>query len=469
MLQSPSMPPLPQPFLDMLAAENTPIFSRLPAALDGEAPSVALRLNPAKVCPDTEIVANLYAGTVAWEPAGRYLSSRPLFTFDPLLHQGAYYVQDPSSMITGHIIRSLISSLPARPLAMLDACAAPGGKTTAALAALPAGSVMVANEFTPSRVAPLAENLARWGNPNAVVTAGSVDRFARIRDAFDIIAVDAPCSGEGMMRKDADARTQWSAGLVKQCASLQREILTSVWPSLRPGGYLIYSTCTFNVSEDEDNLAWLVETLGGEPVDIPIDSAWGISGTVKGPYPAMRFIPGLIRGEGLFAAVVRKPGLLPETVGKPLRRRQKKTVEFDSLLSDSVAFEAVGRPDGSGVIDLMPASPLLPHEIAAFGRPVVTLGTVKGRDLIPDSSLALSGALRKGAFPEVDVDAQTAIAFLRCEALVLPGGVPKGIVLLRHAGLPLGFVKNLGRRANNLHRHSWRIISAGEPVGILAL
>ncbi len=460
------MPPLPQAFLDMLGAEDTDIFSRLPAALDGEAPSVAIRLNPAKGG-GLHPVGDLFDGTVPWEPAGYYLSSRPAFTFDPLLHQGAYYVQDPSSMITGHIIRQLLPSLPSRPLAMLDACAAPGGKTTAALAALPEGSVMVANEFTPSRVAALAENLARWGNPNAVVTVGDLARYSSVRDAFDIVAVDAPCSGEGMMRKDADARSQWSAGLVNQCAALQREILADVWPSLRPGGYLIYSTCTFNTTEDEDNLAWLVETLGAEPVVIPLSPEWGIAGAIKGPYPAMRFIPGLVRGEGLFAAVVRKPGVLPDRIERAPRRKPRKPGIFDSLLAQPGDYETVSRSDGSGAVDLLPSSPLLPREIASVCRPVVTLGMIKGRDLIPDTSFALSSALRPGAYPEVDVATPAALSYLRHEALSLPEGSPRGIVLLRHAGLPLGFVKNLGNRANNLHRQSWRILSAGEPSEIL--
>lgn len=462
----PSMPPLPSAFIEMLAGEDSAIFQRLPAALDGEAPSVAIRLNPAK-CRDMKPVDSLGAGRVAWEPWGHYLAERPPFTFDPLLHQGAYYVQDPSSMITGHILRSLLPLLPERPLAMLDACAAPGGKTTAALAVLPPGSVMVANEYTPGRVAALSENLARWGNPSAVVTTGPVDRFSHHRDTFDIIAVDAPCSGEGMMRKDADARAQWSTGLVAQCAALQREILSAVWPSLRPGGYLIYSTCTFNTAENEDNLAWIADTLGGEPVAIATDPSWGRAGAVKGPWPAMRFIPGLIRGEGLFAAVVRKPGSLSAEIPAPTRKRPYKPGPYDALLSDPASFVTMGRSDGSGMIDLLPASPLLPREIASACRPAVTLGTIKGRDLIPDTSFALSAAMKRGAFPEAEVDAATAIAYLRHEAIRLPDGTPRGIVLLIHQSLPLGFVKNLGNRANNLHRQSWRILTDAPPSQIV--
>lgn len=464
--------PLPQSFLDMLAAAGTPLFDRLPAALDGEAPSIAVRLNPAKAA-GRDVVSALADGVVPWEPLGRYLAARPVFTFDPLLHQGAYYVQDPSSMITGLITRTLLPAIPSRPLAMLDACAAPGGKTTAALAALPEGSVMVANEFTPSRVAPLAENLARWGNPNAVVTSQPVGKLARrAPESFDIVAVDAPCSGEGMMRKDADARTQWSEGLTRSCAALQREILADAWVTLRPGGYLVYSTCTFNTRENEDNLAWLVAELGAEPVEIPIEASWGIAGAVGTSLPAMRFIPGLIRGEGLFAAVVRKPGTLPESVGEcrgkgrraSNTRDKRRASPVEAWLADPSAFTLRERGDA---LDLVPASPLLPSAIAEICRPAVCAATVKGRDIIPDTSLAWSSALATGTFPTVETDTPTAVAFLRHEALCLPEGTPRGIVMLIHAGLPLGFVKNLGNRANNLHRASWRIISQGDPSTIL--
>lgn len=466
-----ALPPLPQGFTEMLAATGSDIFKGLPAALDGEAPSVAVRLNPAKAA-GLDIVPALADGTVPWEPAGRYLSERPAFTFDPLFHQGAYYVQDPSSMITGHIVRSIVAAMPEqRPLLYLDACAAPGGKTTAAIASLPEGSIVVANEFTPSRVAPLRENLARWGSPYAVVTAGAVDRFTPLRGRFDIIAVDAPCSGEGMMRKDADARAQWGPGLVEQCAALQRDILAAAWPALKPGGHLIYSTCTFNPSEDEANLAWLVETLGAEPVEIAVDPAWGIDRAVTGPYPAMRFVPGRIRGEGLFAAVVRKPGSAGASAQAPSKKSRpaakarsgaKPAVDKARYLLRPDDFDIVAAPGGE--LRLMPASPLLPAELREVCHTAVTIGAVKGRDLIPDTSLAWTAALRQDAFPAADVDAATALAFLRHEALALPSDAPRGVILLHHAGLPLGFVKNLGNRANNLHRSAWRILSAEHRI-----
>ncbi len=451
------MPPLPAGFIEMLAATGSDIFRDLPAALDGEAPSVAIRLNPAKSLL-TSIPAHLSGEPVPWEPLGRYLADRPRFTFDPRLHQGLYYVQDPSSMIIGHIIRSILPELPSdRPLLYLDTCAAPGGKATAALAALPEDATVVANELTPSRVGALKENLARWGYPRVAVTSAAVDRLAAAAPAtFDIVAVDAPCSGEGMMRKDADARSQWSPGLVRSCAALQREILTASWEALRPGGFLIYSTCTFNPSEDEDNLAFIIESLGGEPREIAPDPSGTIDGPVKGPYPAMRFIPGRIRGEGLFAAVVRKPGSSDRA--PRMERRQApptKGPDVARLIINPEQYSFVTHSDGA-TIDLLP---ILPRGLEPMAQAVVTLGTVKGRDLIPDSSLAWSLAMRPDAYPSAEVDEADALTFLRHETLTLPSTAPRGIILLRHAGLPLGFVKNLGSRANNLHRLSWRILS----------
>lgn len=451
------MPPLPAGFTGMLAASGSDIFSCLPAALDGEAPSVAIRLNPAKSAGFTAPPAPA-DGRVAWEPSGLYLADRPRFTLDPRLHQGVYYVQDPSSMVIGHIIRAIAPALPSdRPMLYLDTCAAPGGKTTAALAALPEGAVVVANEFTKSRVGALKENLARWGYPRVAVTSAAVDRIAAAApEAFDIVAVDAPCSGEGMMRKDGDARAQWSPALIRSCAALQREILTDAWDALRPGGFLIYSTCTFNTSEDEDNLAFIIETLGGLPVEIATDPEWGIDGAVKGPYPALRFIPGRIRGEGLFATVVRKPG--SDYRAPRMGRRvapQPKGPDVSRLIKHPEQYSFITRTDGV-TIDILPP---LPRGLESMAQPVVTLGTVKGRDLIPDSSLAWSLALDPGAFPSVEVAEAEALTFLRHEALSLPSDTPRGIILLTHGSLPLGFVKNLGNRANNLHRPSWRILS----------
>lgn len=438
---------LPAAFLETI---DLPELKGLAETLATTGPSVSVRLNPAKQTVDKPFAD---ARTVAWCDAGRYLDARPQFTFDPLMHQGAYYVQEASSMITARVASQLAGET-GRPLAWLDACAAPGGKTTAAISSLPEGSLVVANEYMPQRAAILAENLAKWGFADAVVTTGDTRRLSPLRESFDVIAVDAPCSGEGMMRKDTTAVEQWSPGLVKECAARQREIVANLWPALRPGGFMIYSTCTFNRTENEEMVEWIIDEYGAESVDMHPDPAWGIIPGIDTGAACMRFIPGRTEGEGLFMAVLRKPGTLTPELPKPHRPKGKLKTE---MLLHPERFDLLTDPDGT--VRAMPLNPLLPQKLTSFCRPVLTLGTMKGRDLIPSQQLALSLELRRDRFPRVDVDLDQAITYLRREAIELPEGTPRGFVLLYHQGLPLGFVKNLGNRSNNLYPQPWRILS----------
>lgn len=451
---------LPEEFVALMKSYGSEQLALLPEALTGE-PSTAVRLNRRKT--NDSDAAAMPGRRVAWCPQGRHLDSRPAFTFDPAMHQGRYYVQDASSMFISHVVRHLTVGS-AGPLRVLDACAAPGGKTTAIIDALPDGSLVVANEFVRERAAVLRENLAKWGYPDVAVTQGDTARFSSLGPTFDIVAVDAPCSGEGMMRKDSDAVGQWTPRLVEQCAALQREILDNVWPSLRPGGYLIYSTCTFNRAEDECMAEYLRDVLGAVPVHIPVGSDWGIVAAVCSDIPAYRFLPGRIEGEGLFITVVRKPldGQSSQPEPRPKAAKKKKDRHADTRQRRAEIPESVKRwisrqaewtLDGDRLIASLPG---ITDEI----RPEITVATLKGRDFIPSQQLAMSLALSPGAFPAVEVDRPTAIDYLRCEAVRLTDGAPRGIVLLTYGGLPLGFVKNLGNRANNLYPKPWRILSA---------
>ena len=249
-----------------------------------EEASVAIRLNPFKGLDGPE------GAPVPWSPYGRILSERPVFTIDPLFHAGCYYVQDSSAMYVGHLFRQLLKAGGSGPLPLtmprvarfpeavpaaasqvlrvLDLCAAPGGKTTDLAASLREacgdGFVLVANEVMKARVGVLDDNVARWGDPNVVVTSVDPAAFARLAGWFDVIVADVPCSGEGMFRKDPRAREEWSPAVVELCAARQRRILADVWPALREGGYLLYSTCTYEAAENDDNLAWAASELGGE-------------------------------------------------------------------------------------------------------------------------------------------------------------------------------------------------------------
>lgn len=288
-----------------------------------EPPVVSVRLNKRKPGAEFE-----NGEPVKWCKSGVYLPERPEFIFDPLLHAGAYYVQDASSMIYETVAARLLkkfSPYANTPLKVLDLCAAPGGKTTAIINSLPDKSIVVANEYSSKRVGALKENIDRWGYPHVTVTNRDSAFYANQEEEYDIVAVDAPCSGEGMMRKEEEARRQWSPRLVEQCSSLQKEILTNAVKTLKPGGYLIYSTCTFNRSENEENAEFIAKEFGLQPVDLDFPQDWGIPKGIQTDLPVYRFMPHKTKGEGLFLAVFRKPGeWVPSIIRRPLQTSEEK-------------------------------------------------------------------------------------------------------------------------------------------------
>ncbi len=435
----------------LLGEENC---KKLQIALNEE-PTVAIRLNTSK---KAELPAwDVTLSSVEWCDTGFYLSERPNFTLSPQLHCGAFYVQEASSMIYRHIVKTLSDDLP---LKYADVCAAPGGKTTAVIDVLPYGSLVVANEFVSARAQILKENIQKWGYHNVLVTNSDTSRFSKLKSFFDIMAVDAPCSGEGMMRKDETAVSQWSPALVAQCKKMQREILANIWDALKPGGYLIYSTCTFNREENEENVDFICNELGGESVKFDFPKEWGILSGIMTVHHCYRFMPHSTRGEGLFVSVIRKEGdYVCERVSKSPKSVAKNGYsEIKKWLSLPDEFMLI---EDSGRINAIRKSQL--NEVETIAKNLKTILTgielaiVKGKDIIPQHALALSTELREGAFPSVDLDINDAIAYLKRETITLPQSVDRGYVLVKYAGLPLGFVKNLGNRANNLYPQEWRI------------
>ena len=309
--------PIPALFSDQLRELLPTEAEALLASLDEEA-SVSVRLNRRKT--ETPPASLPIGEAVPWaKPVGFYLDGRPAFAADPLWHAGVYYVQEASSML----LRLVAPLLGEEPLRALDLCAAPGGKSTLLLDLLPEGSTLVSNELIRSRAQILAENIQKWGGVHSVVTSTEPQRLGRLREQFDFILVDAPCSGEGMFRKEEEARRQWTPGLVESCARQQREILDDIWPALAPGGLMVYSTCTFNRQEDEDMLAYLIEELGAEPVALP-ELPEPITPSPLSSYPCYRMMPHRLRGEGLFMAVVRKPDAeVGSARSKPTRSKSK--------------------------------------------------------------------------------------------------------------------------------------------------
>ena len=454
------------------------LYSRLEEGLDSQESPVSIRLNPFKA-QSLDVTEGLYDCTVPWcSLTGRYLRERPNFTFDPLLHSGLYYVQEAASMIVDHIVRTFIKE----PVRMLDLCAAPGGKSTALRAALPEGSVLFSNEPMRTRAQILSENLQKFGHEDVIVTNNYPRDYRKAGIMFDAILADVPCSGEGMFRKDDGARAEWSQQNVDNCWQLQREIVSDIWKCLQPGGLLIYSTCTFNAHEDEENVEWIASELGADIIELPIKESWNITPAVVGNVPVCRFLPGISRSEGLFVAVLRKHGESETTAlntsatnSKPKkdRKNQRKQTAQGGKQQSADTMQALRTPDdftarrNGDEIVAIPKRWADTYDAAASTLKImhagVTLGTEKGRDIIPDQSLAMSRQLNIDAYPQVELSYAEAINFLRKGAVTLPEGTPRGFVVVTYLGYPLGMEKNIGNRANNLYPTEWRIKSTHVP------
>ena len=409
---------LPQEFIDYTSALFGPEhWQRFLKALD-EKSTTSIRFNPWKyrqeqIFPNTK--------PVPWCSQAYWLEERPNFTLDPLLHAGVYYVQEAGSLFLDHVLRHYVNA----PVLALDLCAAPGGKSTLMRAALPQGSMLVSNEPDRRRANILLENMLKQGHPDVLVTHNLPHDFQKTNWTFDVILVDAPCSGEGLFRKDEGAIKEWSLANVSFCQKRQRKILEDIWPCLRPGGVLVYSTCTFNTKENEENVRFIMEELGAEILPVPIKPEWQITGSLLEGWdkPVYRFIPGLTQSEGLFMAVLRKkgentaPAILPSSA-----RRFAQANKLIHLLSDGEQ-----KPEQ------------------------------KGKEQIPTTAQALSLNFHKENYPHIELTLEQAQQYLHREALLLPAGAPQGFVIVTYKKHPLGFMKNLGDRANNLYPKNWAI------------
>lgn len=454
-------------------------------AITDSTPVTSVRLNPLKwpanaVFEDTEVTA------VPWCSMGRYLKERPQFTLDPRLHAGAYYVQEAASMSIEQAWRVIASQLraegdtadatPAAPRRVLDLCAAPGGKSTLWRSLLPDGCLLVANEPIRQRAQILAENLTKWGHPDVVVTSAYPEELGVLDGFFDIIAADVPCSGEGMFRKDMQAREEWSREAVIACAERQWTIISDIWPALREGGWMVYSTCTYNAEEDERMVERICRELGAEIVAIPFDPAWDVTpGTV-----GYHFYPHRTQGEGLYIALLRKAPLSPPDWGEAAApqasaKREKRKggpsrssgpgikggAQVKDWLADSAQWKFYD-PTGTGECIAAIRASLHDDVLAVTSRvraltAGILLAEEKGKKYVPQHALALSTVCSPNAFVRQEVDRETALSYLRHEAITLPPDCPRGYVIVTYGGLPLGFVNNLVTRANNLYPEQWRI------------
>ena len=446
---------LPEEFRKNMQQHLGEEYEKFEQAFDAPLPT-SIRVNPNK----TKLAPLLEQ--VGWSSNGYYLPERIPFTFDPLFHAGNYYVQEASSMFIEQILKTVVT----KPVRVLDLCAAPGGKTTHTLSLLPQGSFVVANEYVPQRAQILAENLIKWGSPNTIVTNNTPADYGKLRHTFDVIIVDAPCSGEGMFRKDEEALAQWSVDNVNLCVERQKEILASVWPALKPGGVLIYSTCTYNTEENEEMAQYLKEELLAEAIpQIPTAPEWGVTQALKGDVPFYRFMPHKTKGEGFTVTVMQKPegDYVPVKPGKAKLKTIPLPNNLKPLLKDASKYEytiikeklVALSSEGKEMLQLMEK-----FNILHAGIEVAV--TDKGKDYIPHHALSQSTELNIEQTPKIEVDYLGAISYLRREAMPL-SEQQRGIALVTYHNAPLGWVKCVGNRANNLYPQEWRIRSERTP------
>ncbi len=435
-------------------------FREFSEALEKE-PRVSVRINRHKTETRPE-----NSKQVPWNENGYFLEERPSFTLDPLFHAGCYYVQEASSMFISHILKTIQAPNDG---IFLDLAAAPGGKSTLLSSYLGNNGFLVANEVIKSRANILKENTIKWGIGNTLVTQNDPEHFGELAGFFDLVLVDAPCSGEGMFRKDPDAMSEWSPEHVTLCTARQERIMDQAGSFVKGGGYLIYSTCTFNEKENEDMVRFIISEYDYEPVRIPLDPTWGIVETeveIDGnSYFGYRFLPHRVEGEGLFVSVSKRPD-------DALIHEPKRTKDFKHPYLKPVGKQEAEKliqqlelPEYSCFYNLQDSyfwvnKDFQQHfeylcrflNIRYFG---VELGKINNRQFIPNHELAVS-ILPKSGFLTVDLDLKNALDFLRKEDISLDN-LPEGWVLVMYKNMPLGWLKNLGNRTNNYYPKEWRI------------
>lgn len=409
------------------------------------------------------LVLNNQAGKVPWCSNGVYLSQRPSFTADPLFHAGAYYVQEASSMFLETAL--LQGTDLSKPLRVLDLCAAPGGKSTLLQSLLGTDSLLVSNEVIKTRVNILAENITKWGAANVIVTNNDPRDFQRLQNYFDVMVVDAPCSGSGLFRKDPAAISEWSEQNVALCSQRQQRILADALPALKDNGLLIFSTCSYSEQEDEAIADWLAEEMKMESVQLKLPQDWGIVETQSPRSNAYgyRFYPNRVKGEGFFIALFKKEAGTGEwNMGKQKNKPDKPSTKELSVLKpflhhpDDLFF--IKQKDNILAVPHFFETDLLAVQQALYIKKAgVNLGTVIRDELIPDHELALSRIIDP-LLPAIEVDVETALQYLRRQDINLASDT-RGWALLTHQGLPLGWVKILPNRINNYYPKEWRILN----------
>ncbi len=419
-----------------------------------ELPSVtSVRYNPRKPIP-------LMSGAtpIPWCSQGRYLLEKPLYTLDPLFHAGCYYPQEASSMVLCAVMEQ-ITAQTGKNIKVLDLCGAPGGKSTLLASFLDGQGLLVSNEVVPSRALILKENIIKWGAPNVMVTRSNPTDFSALSGFFDVMVVDAPCSGEGMFRKGEVARREWSEENAAMCSVRQRRILMEAWDALREDGWLIYSTCTYNPAENEENLQWLASqvTMGVAHLEFP--ASWGTREVPLLGGEARAFYPHMAEGEGFFVALIQKKEAPPRRNLHNTRkiRRTKPPEMVSHFFKDSSEWHFVERTAGWSAV---PVNYQYHFQELAERLNVLSSGVELGapgrKEWMPHHALAMSWQTGE-LFPTIDLSKEEALRYLKGEVLMPHSGLERGFFTVVYKGHPLGFIKNVGNRLNNLYPKEWRI------------
>lgn len=443
---------LPNDFINLLSKKlSKEETNQLSESLNQKA-SLSIRVNPKKRSTES------YPSIVPWCALGYYLDDRPSFTLDPLFHAGAYYVQEPSSMFLEQFVKVAFDS--GKSIKALDLCAAPGGKSTHLLSLQNSNSLLVSNEVIRSRAGILSENIQKWGNANVVVTQNDPSDFSDLKGFFDLVVVDAPCSGEGLFRKDPEAMNEWSLGNVQLCSQRQRRILSDIFPALAQGGVLIYSTCTFNSIENEENLKWLDSQHNIDFIKIPSARSFGVEEVEENGIIGYHFYPHRLKGEGFFIS-----GIIKKGEQRPVNFKHKKSTksnfeipgQLKNWLSNPSDLANMGTNEK---IRLIPKRWLGEIDLIGEHLNLVQTGTqageIKHGKFIPDHPLALSIELNRLEVETVELNLEDSIRYLRKETIHVEG-LSSGFKLVEHSGIGLGWVNCLGNRTNNLYPINWRI------------
>jgi len=428
--------------------------ARMQVQLGGEAESfehslasdapVSIRYNPYKT---SEPFIN---DSVVWCPDATYLNERPIFTLDPLFHEGAYYVQEASSMFIGFALKQLIDFN--QDLIAIDLCAAPGGKSTHILSLLNAGSTLFSNELISNRNSILRENITKWGCANTIVTQANATDYVQSGLLADIILVDAPCSGEGMFRKDKNAISEWSEENVNNCSIRQTEIVDAIKNCLREDGILVYSTCTYNEQENDAIIDHLLNSNEFEKIKLH-DLPDGIVVTKNG----YQFYPHKIKGEGFYCSILKYIG---ESKADPKFSSIKPAMNYKKYLNEYLSDAKEFIPyEHKGELYAFPTNTWLNFQKIKnkinIRQAGLHLGTIKGDLLIPSHDVALSIHCNS-SIKHIELSKEQALHYLKGETIQVNSDY-KGWCLATYQQLPLGWMKLIQGRMNNYYPKSSRI------------